>query len=73
MISELVDGSACTKPPVDGDAEPVSGVAELVSPNAGHLAALRAKYGLEYRLVMVVERLLRRGRRDRVIVRITAG
>jgi PPOX class probable F420-dependent enzyme len=53
-------------------AEPVAGVAEVVSPNAGHLAALRAKYGLEYRLAVAVERLLRRRQRDRVIVRITA-
>jgi uncharacterized protein len=54
-------------------AEPVTGVADLVSPDAGHLAALRAKYGLEYRIVLAVERLLRRRQRDRVIVRITAG
>jgi PPOX class probable F420-dependent enzyme len=58
---------------VPAGAEPVAGVAEVVSPNAGHLAALRAKYGLEYRLAVAVERLLRRRQRDRVIVRITGG
>lgn len=31
----------------------------------------RSKYGLEYRLFMLVERLMTRGPRDRVIVRIT--
>jgi PPOX class probable F420-dependent enzyme len=32
----------------------------------------RAKYGLEYRLFMLVERLMSKGPRERVIVRITA-
>jgi hypothetical protein len=54
-------------------AEAVIGVAELVSPDARYIDALRRKYGLEYRLVTTLERLLRRGPRDRVIVRITAG
>ena len=33
-------------------------------------AVFRAKYGLEYRLFMLVERLLTKGPRDRVLVRI---
>ena len=33
-------------------------------------AAIRQKYGLEYRMVMGLERLLKRGNRDRVILRI---
>ncbi|MEO5710932.1 MAG: PPOX class F420-dependent oxidoreductase [Nocardioidaceae bacterium] len=34
-------------------------------------ALFQAKYGLEYRLFMLVERLMTKGPRDRVIVRIT--
>ena len=51
----------------------VMGVGELVSPDARHVDALRRKYGMEYRLVTILERLLRRGPRNRVIIRITAG
>jgi PPOX class probable F420-dependent enzyme len=36
-------------------------------------AVFRAKYGLEYRIFMLVERLITKGPRDRVIVRITAA
>ena len=59
---------------VDTSAPPVSAVAEVV---AGHGAMSRlgevmgAKYGLEYRLVMGIERLLRRGAPQRVMLRIT--
>ena len=51
-------------------AVPVTGTAVVVTPEPRHVAALRAKYGLQYRIGTVVERLLR-GRRERVIVRIT--
>ena len=34
-------------------------------------AAIRTKYGLQFRLVMLIERIARRGRTNRVIVRIT--
>jgi PPOX class probable F420-dependent enzyme len=34
-------------------------------------AVFQAKYGLEYRIFMLVERLMTKGPRDRVIVRIT--
>jgi PPOX class probable F420-dependent enzyme len=50
-----------------------SGVAELVRPEVRYVDALRRKYGFEYRLVTTLERLLRHGPRDRVIVRITAA
>ena len=50
-------------------AEPVAGVAEVVAPEPRHVAALRRKYGVEYRILSVVERLMR-GRRERVILRI---
>ena len=53
-------------------AEAVSGVAELARPDARYVDALRKKYGLEYRLVTTLEYLLRRGPRERLIVRITA-
>ena len=32
MISELVAGSACTKPPVEGEADGVTGVVDAVLP-----------------------------------------
>jgi hypothetical protein len=49
---------------------PVAGVAELVAPEPRHVATLRRKYGMEYRIITAVERLVR-GRRERVILRIT--
>ena len=58
---------------VDGSVPPVAGVAEVVE-GAGAMTRLGevmgAKYGLEYRLVMGVERLLRRGAPQRVMLRI---
>jgi PPOX class probable F420-dependent enzyme len=59
---------------IDTSVPPVAGVAEVVE---GPVAMDRlgevmgAKYGLEYRLVMGVERLLRRGAPQRVMLRIT--
>ena len=50
----------------------VTAVAEAVPPTVSATAALQQKYGLPYRAIMVVERVLGRGRRERVIVRITA-
>ena len=58
---------------VPDGAKAVTGVADLVSPDARQVDALRKKYGREYRLVTALERLLRRGPRDRVIVRVTAA
>ena len=37
-----------------------------------HTRALRGKYGLQYRAMMVIERVLARRTRPRVILRITA-
>ena len=59
---------------VNTSVPPVAGVAEVVE---GSVATARlgevmgAKYGLEYRLVMGIERLLRRGAPQRVMLRIT--
>ncbi len=50
-------------------AEPVVGLAEVAPPEPNDLAALQRKYGLQYRIGTVVERLVR-GRRERVILRI---
>jgi PPOX class probable F420-dependent enzyme len=50
----------------------VTGSAEVVPPEPRHVAALRQKYGMQYRIGTVVERLVR-GRRERVILRITAA
>ncbi|WP_313676954.1 PPOX class F420-dependent oxidoreductase [Mycolicibacterium sp.] len=52
---------------------PISGAAEIVADPAtvSRLEGLiRRKYGVEYRIVTTVERLLARGRKPRVILRI---
>ncbi|SDP24421.1 hypothetical protein SAMN04489867_1840 [Pedococcus dokdonensis] len=58
---------------VDDSATPVAGVAEVVEGAAAmdrlH-AVLGDKYGLEYKLVMRLEKLLKRGNRSRVMLRI---
>jgi uncharacterized protein len=51
----------------------VGAVATVEAPSEGAVAALRRKYGLEYRIIMTLERVLSRGRRERVILRITAS
>ena len=59
---------------VDDGVEPVAGVAEIRSEatDTERLTdILRRKYGLEFRIVMAVERLVRSGRTSRVILRIT--
>lgn len=48
-----------------------TGVAAVVAPDERATAALRRKYGLQYRLITGVERVLARGKRERVILRIT--
>ena len=50
----------------------VSAHASVVAPDARSEAALRAKYGWQYRLVSMLENLTRRRGRERVILRITA-
>ena len=54
--------------------EPVDGVAEVLPADAapGAVTALRAEYGLSFRLASLVERLVRRRGAPRGIVRITA-
>ena len=54
---------------VDPQAAAVSGVAEVLTDESGR-ELIRRKYGLEYRVVMAVERLTRAGRRPRVLLRI---
>ena len=59
---------------VKPDAAAVTGVAEVVAESAAverHHGTLRAKYPVEFRIVMAIERLLKRGPRKRVILRIT--
>ena len=56
---------------VADDAPVATGVAEVVAPDERATAALRRKYGLQYRLITGLERVLARGRRERVILRIT--
>ena len=59
---------------VDEASVPVAGVAEVITDEATGdrlTGILRAKYGLQFRLVMLVERLLRSGEARRVLLRIT--
>lgn len=54
--------------------EPVAGVAEVLTDEDSRerlTGIVRKKYGLEYRVVMAIERLGKSGRSDRVILRIT--
>ena len=63
----------CSRRGAVADAAPVvAAVASVEPPSDGATGALQRKYGLEYRLVTTVERVLSRGRRERVILRITA-
>lgn len=58
---------------VKSGAEPVSGVAEIVTAPASQKRPrdlIRKKYGLEYRIVMGIERLRRSGNEERLILRI---
>ena len=60
---------------VDDDDAPVRALAEVLEgprETARLTAAIRRKYGVEYRAVMAVEALVARGRKPRVILRITA-
>ena len=59
---------------VDEGAEPVAGVVEIFSEPQDRdrlTAGIRRKYGLEVRIVMAIERLVRSGQARRVILRIT--
>jgi PPOX class probable F420-dependent enzyme len=59
---------------VDNFSVHMAGVAEVITGEATGArltGALRAKYGLQFRLVMVVERLFRSGQSHRVLLRIT--
>lgn len=61
---------------VKAGAPTVTAVVELVEgPEAMRRldAVLRPKYGMEYRIVMLVERAVRRGPNDRVMLRITGA
>jgi len=61
---------------VADDVRPVDGVARIVTDptEARRLTDLvRRRYGLEYRVVMAVERLAARRRKPRVVLRITTG
>jgi PPOX class probable F420-dependent enzyme len=58
---------------VADDAPVASGVAAVVAPSEQATVAVRQKYGLQYRLITGVERVLARGKRERVILRITAA
>lgn len=61
---------------VKAGAPTVTAVVELVEgPEAMRRldAVLRPKYGMEYRIVMLVERAVRRGPNDRMMLRITGA
>ena len=59
---------------VDPDAPVVEGSAQIVDDSVASEAVSRrllGKYGLEFRIFMAIEWLLRRGNSDRVVLRIT--
>ncbi len=58
---------------VPDGAEPVPAVAVVEPPSDAATTALKRKYGLQYLLISTLERLIARGGRERVILRITAG
>ncbi len=61
---------------VDSSVPPVGAVAEVVEGREAMYrldSVMGAKYPLEYRLVMGIERLIRRGSPQRVMLRITAA
>jgi len=69
-----VELQPCNRRGTVADGAPsVGAVATIEAPLEGAVGALRRKYGLEYRIVTTLERVLSRGRRERVILRITAS
>jgi PPOX class probable F420-dependent enzyme len=59
---------------VKEQAEPVAGVARLLTDDSDRerlTAVIRRKYGVEFRLVMGIERLTKSGKKARVILAIT--
>jgi PPOX class probable F420-dependent enzyme len=54
-------------------AGPVSAVAAIEPPSDAATTALKRKYGLQYRAITTLERLIARRGRERVILRIVAG
>jgi PPOX class probable F420-dependent enzyme len=59
---------------VKAGVEPVGGVAEVLTDEGSRerlTGIIRRKYGLEYRVVMGIERLIKSGQKNRVILRIT--
>ena len=59
---------------VEDGAETVSGVAEVLTDGESQerlTGVIRRKYGIEYRVVLGLERLVKSGREARVILRIT--
>lgn len=69
---EVVESSRRGK--VDDAARPVVGEAQVDTSASGlaHVSGiLRRKYGIEYRLVMLVEKLFSKGSRERHVIRIT--
>ena len=59
---------------VDPEAPVVEGSAQIIDDSAASEAVSRrllGKYGLEFRIFMAIEWLLRRGNSDRVVLRIT--
>lgn len=61
---------------VDDDAPTVSGTAEVLDDDDARRRTnevMQAKYGLEYRVMMGLEKLGRKGDDNRVILRITRG
>lgn len=61
---------------VADDAQSVEAVAEIDSSDStlGHVSGLLSKkYGVQYKLVMLMEKVFSRGSRERAVIRITSG
>lgn len=56
---------------VADDAPTVSGTAEIAPDSDGDRQVIRRKYGLEYRVVMFIERLAKSRQQQRLTLRIT--
>jgi PPOX class probable F420-dependent enzyme len=56
---------------VEPGAVPVEGTAVIVADSAAYRELFKRKYGFEYKLIMLIERIVARRQKPRVILRIT--
>ena len=56
---------------VEPGAVPVDGKAEILADSPAFRSVFQRKYGFEYKVIMLIERIVARGQKPRVILRIT--